>query len=207
MSESDWAAIEVAKQNRHIEQAESQQKTALKAQKTWYRASYADASNEYCYRKNIRPHSAKVFDSCHLKSALLVPLYNENLSLVNLQFIHPDGQKRFLSGGQKKCCFWWLGKKTPTILIAEGFATAASLHEYTGHQTFIAFDAGNMGNVAKIIRAKNSEANLIVCGDNDESGTGQKAARLTALAVGGQYLIPAHVGQDWNDVLSAGIQS
>jgi len=91
-----------------------------------------------------------------------------------------------------------------TILIAEGFATAASLHEATGHQVFIAFDAGNLVNVAKIIRAKNPDAEIIICGDNDLSGVGQKAARSAALACGGKYIIPDTVGHDWNDSINAG---
>lgn len=43
---------------------------------------------------------------------------------------------------------------------------------------------------------------LIICGDNDESGTGQKAARAAALAVGGKYLLPPIVGQDFNDAIN-----
>lgn len=87
-------------------------------------------------------------------------------------------------------------------MIAEGFATAASLHETTGNQTFISFDAGNLINVAKIVRVKNPDAEIIICGDNDENEVGQKAARSAALAVGGKYIIPVSVGQDWNDALN-----
>lgn len=52
------------------------------------------------------------------------------------------------------------------------------------------------------VRALEPKAEIIVCGDNDESGTGQKAARAAALACGGKYLIPATVGMDWNDYLT-----
>jgi putative DNA primase/helicase len=134
---------------------------------------------------------------------LIAPIHDASLRLVNLQFIQPDGTKRFLTGGQKKNCFWRIGKKSPTILIAEGFATAASLHEVTGHQVFIAFDAGNLVNVAKIVMAKNPGAEIIIMGDNDASGIGQAAARSAALAIGGKYLLPKTVGQDWNDALNA----
>lgn len=178
------------------------QQATVKAQKIWQHAIFADSGNDYCTSKNIKSHGTKTGDSGSLRGILIVPLYDESLILVNLQFIQSDGTKRFLKCGRKKGCFWWVGKKTKTVLIAEGFATAASIHQDTGKQVFIAFDAGNLINVAKIVRAKNPDAEIIICGDNDQSGTGQKAAREAALNCGGKYLIPPQAGNDWNDVVS-----
>jgi len=67
----------------------------------------------------------------------------------------------------------------------------------------VAFNAGNLEPVAKRIRALYSNHELIICGDNDESGAGQKAARAAALAVGGRYLVPPIVGTDFNDTINA----
>jgi putative DNA primase/helicase len=202
MSKADWQAIEAAKIERQKEQAEAHRQAVLKAKSIWQRAIYADVGNGYCYRKKVAPHGAKTGDSGSLKGVLIVPLHNANSELVNLQFIQPDGTKRFLSGGQKKGCFWALGEPTDTLLICEGYATGCSLFEHQGLQTVIAFDSGNLINVAQVIRAKHPDAEIIICGDHDESGTGQKAARSAALAIGGKYLIPPTAGQDWNDVLS-----
>jgi putative DNA primase/helicase len=184
--------------------AQDQKATGLKACSMWKRGIYADAGNIYLYSKKIQPHGTKTGDSGGLKGVLIVPLYDESLKLVNLQFIQPDGTKRFLKGGKKGGCFWWLGKKTKTVLIAEGFATAASLHEHTSNQTFIAFDSGNLIHVARIVRAKNPDAEIIICGDNDSNGVGQKAAQAAALAIGGKYIIPNESGKDWNDILTSG---
>jgi putative DNA primase/helicase len=203
LSKTDWAAIKAAKQQRQREQEEAHRQATLKAQSIWERAIYADVGNEYCYRKKIHPHGAKTGDSGSLKGVLIVPLYNANDQLVNLQFIQPDGTKRFLSGGQKKGCFWALGEPTGTLLICEGYATGCSLFEHQGLHTVISFDAGNLISVAQIIRSKHPDAEIIIAGDNDESGTGQTAARSAALAVGGKYLIPPTLGQDWNDYLTA----
>jgi putative DNA primase/helicase len=202
LTKADWAAIEAAKQQRQLEQDELHHQSALKAQSIWKRAIYADASNAYCYRKKIKPHGAKTGDSGSLNGVLIVPLYDAKDKLVNLQFIQPDGTKRFLSGGQKKGCFWTLGEMTDTLLICEGYATGSSLFEYQGLHTVISFDAGNLIHVAQVIRAKNPKAEIIVAGDHDQSGTGQKAARSAALAVGGKVLIPPNVGDDWNDHLT-----
>lgn len=176
---------------------------AVRARTIWQRAIFADADNGYLQRKRVRPYGTKTGGVGGLRGVLIVPLYDRSYTLVNLQFIREDGTKRFLKGGQKKACFWWLGQSSPTVLVAEGFATAASLYEHTGNQCFIAFDAGNLGYVAKIVRAGHPDANLIIMGDNDSSGTGQRAARAAALAVGGKYLLPLTVGHDWNDAINA----
>ncbi|MCW5601817.1 toprim domain-containing protein, partial [Nitrosomonas sp.] len=90
------------------------------------------------------------------------------------------------------------------ILISEGFATGASLHEATGEMTVIAFDANNLLPAAQKIRKKYRDIDIIVCGDNDLSGVGQKAANEAAAAVGGLVHIPDVPGSDWNDILSGG---
>ena len=193
--------------NRERDRVEAQAKAARKARRFIDNAICADtvyACMTYLIRKNIKAHGAKTGGSTGLTGVLILPLYNEDGWLVNVQFIAPDGEKRFLSGGQKKACFWWLGKKTSTILIAEGFATAASLYESTGNQVFIAYDAGNLIHVARIVRAKNPTSEIIIAGDNDVSGTGQTAARAAALAISCKYIIPPTVGHDWNDHVNAG---
>ncbi len=197
-SEADRAQFAAANLQRQKEFELKQQKAAEKARYIWRNLSLA-TTHPYLTRKKIQPHGVKI----NKYGALTIPLHNAKLELVNLQFIDADGSKRFLSDGQKKECFCWLGNPTDTILVAEGFATAASLHEHKGLQTFVAFDAGNLESVAKIIRAKLPDAQIIIAGDNDESGVGQNAARTAALAVGGTYLIPETVGMDWNDVLTA----
>jgi len=156
-------------------------------------------SHPYLARKRIKPHGVK--SDWH--RTLLLPLYDESHTLASLQFIEPDGTKRFLTGGKTKGCHWWITGKTDTLLIAEGFATAASLYEVTGQCAVIAYSAGNLRPVAKIVRKDYPSADIIVMGDNDVSGTGQKAAREAALAVGGKFMIPPTGGHDWNDHINS----
>jgi len=193
---------------RECDRVEAQAKAARKARRFLDNATFADKCNAYLNRKKIQPNGAKTGGTTNLQDVLILPVFSfseqHGLKLVNVQFIAPNGEKRFLSGGQKKACFWWLGNKSPVILIAEGFATAASLFESTGNQVFIAYDAGNLIHVARIVRAKNPMAEIIIAGDNDVSGTGQNAARAAALAIGGKYIIPPTVGHDWNDHVNTG---
>ena len=192
--------IDDAKQQRQFEQAKAHQDAALKAQWIWGQATViatlkAEArQHQYLITKRIKPHGARLYHD-----ALVIPLIAESGVIVNLQFIAADGQKRFLSGGRKKGCFAAIGEPTETILIVEGFATGASLHESTGKQTIIAFDAGNLEAVGRAIRAKYPDAEIIIAGDNDESGIGQLKANAAALAIGGKVLIPPKSGMDWND--------
>jgi len=66
----------------------------------------------------------------------------------------------------------------------------------------VAMDAGNLAPVAQAARRLFPDAEIIIAGDNDESGTGQAAAQNAALAVGGKVLIPQQSGVDWNDILT-----
>jgi putative DNA primase/helicase len=187
---------------RQCEELAKHEAAAKKAVYICSPAPYATPQQPYLIRKKIGPHGAKLGRG----NSLIIPLYNASGELVNLQFISEDGGKRFLSGGLKKGCFFTLGEVTETILICEGFATGASLFEDCGRHTVIAFDAGNLIHVAQGIRAKNPNAEIIICGDNDLSGVGQKKAFEAALAIGGKYIIPATPGHDWNDSLNMEVE-
>jgi len=53
------------------------------------------------------------------------------------------------------------------VLLAEGYATAATLYEATGHAVAVCFDGGNLSNVAKELRQRYPGALLLVCADDD----------------------------------------
>ena len=202
MSFAMRAQIEADKQRRQIEQAERQQDAADKAKFIWHSAKPIIYPGQHCYlsRKHINAYLAKLY-----RDALVIPIFNESRDLVNLQFIDADGNKRFLSGGKKKACFSVIGdsSKEKKLLICEGFATGASLHQELGTFVMVAMDAGNLEPVAQTARRMFPDYEIIIAGDNDESGTGQKAARAAALAIGGKYIIPTTPGHDWNDALTA----
>ena len=83
-------------------------------------------------------------------------------------------------------------------MVAEGYATAASVHEATGYPVAVAFDAGNLEPVAETIREKLPDCSIIIAGDNDKSGVGQEKARAAAAASGGKVVIPERPS-DWPD--------
>ncbi|WP_394809302.1 toprim domain-containing protein [Nitrosomonas sp.] len=193
--------INEAKLQREAEIRQKHEAAAIKAFHIYNRSkSIAKQSGRaYLVNKRIQPHGARLYHD-----ALVIPIFNESDQLVNLQFINPKGEKRFLSGGRKRGCFHIIGDLSQRILICEGFATGASLFEASGQRVVVAFDAGNLLPVAKNIRELAPDAEIIICGDNDLSGMGQTKAREAALSIGGKLLIPPIPGTDWNDILTGG---
>ncbi len=193
--------IEADRQKREIELKERQNSVAVKARLIWHNATsiIEQSQHSYMIKKHIQPYGTRLYHGC-----FVIPIYNENKQLVNLQFIRADGAKRFLSGGKKKGCFSVIGKQATDspILIPEGWATGASLHEATGYFVVVAMDAGNLESVAMVFRRLYPDNPIIICGDNDASGTGQKAAKLAAITVSGKFIIPEIVGFDFNDMLT-----
>lgn len=196
-------------QKRRQDERRAQQKqTAERAACIWKAAKpvLSAAEHPYLSRKMVKPLGLRIGRGGRngRNVLLIVPLYTEARNLVNLQFIDPSGNKRFLAGGKKKGCFSVIGSATGAdkVVICEGWATGASLHEELGVFVMVAMDAGNLEPVAQAARRLFPDTEIIIAGDNDESGTGQTAASKAALAVGGKVLIPQHPGKDWNDVLT-----
>ena len=149
----------------------------------------------YLKHKGIQPHGAKRYHgsltiggmACN--GALMIPM-KLNGKISSLQFINRNGEKRFLSDGEKG--YYLIGKIAPdaSTYIAEGFATGASIHEATGHAVVVAFDAGNLHKTAALLRAKYPDMVIVLCADDDETGTGQRKATEAAQAVGGLLALP-----------------
>ncbi|BDI04512.1 hypothetical protein CATMQ487_14820 [Sphaerotilus microaerophilus] len=71
------------------------------------------------------------------------------------------------------------------LLLAEGYATGASLHEATGWPVAVCFDAGNLKPCALALQGLHPGALLLVCGDDDratEARTGTNPGRVKGAA-------------------------
>lgn len=138
----------------------------------------------------------------------MVPVMINDI-LSSVQFIDKDGGKLFLPGGAVAGGAYTIGDLTEaeTVLVCEGFATGASLHEATGFAVVVAFSASNLTPVAAHLRQHYPMTRLLVCGDHDlrddgTPNTGLDAATAAAQGVGGILVMPELDGQkcDWNDV-------
>lgn len=153
---------------------------------------------------------------------LFVPVADEAGKLGSLQFIRQDGSKMFMPEGKVESGHYVIGdaRKEGPVLIAEGFATAATLHEMTGLPAIVAFNAGNLRPVAEAYRALDPTRAIYIAGDDDKHreaerdaqgrpkvNVGRVKAEEAAAAVGGQAVFPSFPentpGTDWNDLAKA----
>ena len=177
-------AMQVA---REAEQAHRQQQAHESAARRWKAANEATA-HPYLTTKGIKPHGTRT-EGDHL----LVPMRDTSGKLHSLQVIDGQGGKRFLSGGRVTGCYDGLGKPDGVLIVCEGFATGASIHESTGHAVAVAFNAGNLKPVAQALRSKYPDLKIIVAADDDVGTSGNPGltkATEAAHAVGGWLAVP-----------------
>lgn len=188
--------IKAMKAQREADLLATQQQASQTAAAMWQDAAQAPAAHEYLTRKRIKPHGAKCDGH-----RLMIPMRDTAGTLHSLQTIAPDGDKRFLPGGRVKGCYHAIGKPGGALIVCEGYATGASIHEATGQAVAVAFNAGNLEPVALALRAKYPSLKIIIAADDDhltDGNPGMTKARAAALAVGG-YLIKPEFGPDRPD--------
>ena len=183
------AKVEVMQREREAAKAREQAEAANKAVAIWKAAKPAPEDHPYLIRKRNKPNGARLHHD-----ALVIPM-RAGGEIHSLQFIGPDGDKRFLTGGRVSGCYFSIGnpKGATGLCIAEGFATGATIHEATGCPVAVAFNAGNLAAVAKAMRERFRELPLILCADDDaatEGNAGITKATEAARSVGGLLAIP-----------------
>ncbi|MDR3423717.1 MAG: toprim domain-containing protein [Alphaproteobacteria bacterium] len=179
-----------SKIKREAEKAARRAKAKDKASAMLRHSRPAGDDHPYLARKGVKAHRIALW-----KDLLLVPIIDETQKVQSLQMISGDGGKKFLSGGKMQGCYFPIGsvKDAKTIMIAEGYATAATVHEATGLPVIVAFNAENLVPVAKTIRAQNPKADLVLCADDDfktKGNPGVTKAAEAAQAVDGRLMVP-----------------
>lgn len=190
----------VERQQAELERQRQHTEVAAKAARIWSTAAPANPNHPYLQAKQIhRLHLRQMND------ALVVPVASAG-GLVNLQFIQPDGSKRFLKGGQVAGACAAIGRPADVIYICEGYATGATIHQLTGDAVLCALSASNLMAIARSARAQLPSSHIVICADNDHQtpgNPGATAARNAAAAIGAELMIPefpdGHHGSDWND--------
>lgn len=152
---------------------------AQQAAEIWAQATDQPPSEEYSQylkTKGIVPTKIK-YGLCYDKYAsMILDIRNANDEIRSLQYIYIDEygkfQKRFLSGGEKTGNFHIIGSAVDNglLYIAEGYATAVSVHTATNAPTVVAFGAGNLESVTKNIKNKYPHSTIVMAGDNGDAG-------------------------------------
>ncbi|VTU28419.1 toprim domain-containing protein [Variovorax sp. PBL-E5] len=197
--------MDALRRQHDAEQRQRQAEAAAAAAIRWTAAVPA-AQHPYLSSKAVQAHGIRL-EAGH---TLLIPMRDGDGRMHSLQSIAPDGSKRFMPSGRVKGCYHAIGKPAGRLVVCEGYATGATIHEDTGHAVAIAFNSGNMLPVAKALRSKFPCITLVLAGDDDwktEGNPGLAAATEAARAVGGLLAVPNFQGlprgdhdTDFNDL-------
>lgn len=180
--------LQAAQQARASEEARLRAEAAARALKLWAGAKPATDDHPYLRAKGVHAYGLRA-----LRDQLVVPARDVDGRLHTLQFIGPDGSKRFLTGGRIAGCYYAIGRPDDALLLAEGYATAATLHQATGRAVAACFNCGNLVAVARELRAKFPQLRFVVCADNDvgtPGNPGLTAAHQAAKAIGARVAYP-----------------
>ncbi|MDA4423953.1 DUF5710 domain-containing protein [Escherichia coli] len=152
-------------------------------------------AHEYLTRKGIQAAPGVRIND---KNELVIPFRNRNGAIRSYQRIPVTGGKdaRILKDSEKTGNWFALGtpRNGQPVLFAEGYATAASLHEATGLPVLMTVDAGNMIAVAEEARQRLKQSPFIFCADNDHArqvNKGIVSATKAAELTGGSVIFPA----------------
>lgn len=208
---------ETVREAREREEKEARQNEAAeKARELWASATPFVKEHPYTTAKGLSPHSIYVRE---YRGCLLIPIYNRT-GLRSLQYLLPEKNaqgrnKDFLAGGQKKGCYGIAdaaGERAfqDTLYVAEGWATATSVSMAVEQPVLIAFDSGNLPNLAREFPFKCSR--VVICADNDQwtpgnpglTKAGEAAEILRAKGMQVRVIAPsfdtdARGKTDWDD--------
>ena len=158
--------------------------TAKRAQAIWDSASEAPNDHPYLVSKSVRAFGIRYRIDGNTPE-LLLPLRDISGAIRNLERIRPTGitPNKMVLGKGTSGLFHWIGEPSSSpeaLILAEGYATAASIHEATGRSVIVCRSANNIEAVASQLIPKFANARLCVAADLDVAG--EKAAQTVAEA-------------------------
>lgn len=211
--------MDAMRQQHEAEKRQRQAGAAAIAAVRWA-GGFPVRQHPYLQAKNVRPHGLRVGtwqrwdaetrERFTIHDVLYVPMRDTAGQMHSLQGITPEGEKLFLPGGRLKGCYHAIGRPNGRLVVCEGYATGATIHEASGHAVAVAFNSGNLLPVAQALRAKFPCLTLVLAADDDhltDGNPGVTAATAAAKAVGGLLAVPNFTGYargpkdtDFNDL-------
>lgn len=171
-----WKKHLASERQRKFREEQHELKQAMKkSNEVWSVSAPNPADHAYVLRKRIQPHAARryqgqthVYRRVEIKTGDLVIPVKRKEELIGLQLIKEDGLKLFLPGTKKEGSYCHLGPAPQDVLvICEGYATGATIHEATALPVFVLWDCYNLVPTVKSIRATYPDARIIIAADDD----------------------------------------
>ncbi len=195
---------------------QSNEEAEKKSQYIWSLAKESGRS-DYLEKKGVGAYGIRFLENKYGR-VVVVPARDSGGNIRALEFLNPDGTKRFLTGSSWKGLFHMLRPPVSgqIIGIAESYATAATCLELVRIPVVCAFNSGNLSAVAGSIHAMFPDSSIAVFADNDRhlESKGANVGVLKAQeALNGLrcscYLLapdfrsrqPAKDESDWNDLV------
>lgn len=162
-----------AQRKAEAERKRQADKAAEKAKSAWQNCA-VDGSNQYLTHKQIEAYGVRFGRS----GELIIPMTDDSDTIRGLQIIRPKDHPKTIKTGRDKDSWpfgiaisgtWHLigGHPKDILLIAEGYATAASLHQSTGHPVAVVWSANNIMAAATRLHKKHPRAKILICADDD----------------------------------------
>ena len=174
------------------------------------------------YARNDKPHPyvckkmIYVYEGLRVDPVtnnLAVPLYNIDGRIVNIQWISPDGEKKFMPNAPVKGNFFPINlskadkDEKEVILVGEGMATMSIVYKLTENACVAAMNCGNIMNVVQALRTKYPNNPIVIMADNDHKTPGNPGIKHAKEANEKLHLngiaypdfADNEDGTDWND--------
>ena len=173
------AEAAVKKQEREKEREQGYATAAAKAQETYNNLpSKIENLTPYLERKGISIESTIGMKTTEKGTNVTIPIKNVDGQIQSLQSIGADGTKYMMPGGKLEGGFHVINEqdlgKAKSIIIAEGVATAASIHESLQGESnkdeiavVAAFNSNNLVAVTQAIHGKYPDAQKVIAADDD----------------------------------------
>ena len=149
------------------------------------------------------------------KDTLLIPVLDRSFSITSLQYIYPNGRKKFHPKGKIKGGFCPIHGDNEIVFICEGFSTGATVNQATGATVLVAFNCGNLLEVVRFATEHYTKSSIIIAADDDfatENNVGKHHAKKAAMAYRCPVVYPEFISYqrrkeqtDFNDMHENGI--
>lgn len=143
------------------------------------------------------------------KGDLLMPIMSLDKQFMSYQRINAKGKKMLCRNGSKKGGVYPIGRwnaQTTRVILCEGYATGATIHEATHETVFVCLDINNVITVAQELKEKYPHVEVIFATDYDldKMQAGLINTLIYAVQLGFKFIFPTAVknGSDWNDLLA-----
>ncbi len=168
-----------AKKAREEEKARAQEVASRRAASVWVKLPETK-THAYLEKKRVKSFGLRVGKKRGADGPILISMQDIDGRIWGLQRVYPRplkdenqvvlGDKFFWPKGCRiEGLFYPIGDlvdhETP-IVVCEGYATGASIHEATGWPVFVAFNAGNLSPVCEALRSRHRNP-MVIAGDDD----------------------------------------